>query len=134
MQCATNQTILQLNTRLAELEARAADSWTPERCAEEGGVAVSVLLLLQAGLVLARVGKLQVSKLSQHSVTIHVVGWRRFQAWRVDGVAESPQQQAGQLVLASGVVTSWLQREAARCGQQQLAATLEVSRAEEVST
>ena len=134
MQCATNFTILQLNARLAELEAKAADTWTPERCAEEGGVAVTVLLLLQAGLVLARVGKLQVSKLSQHLFTIHVVGWRRFQAWRAAGVVETPQQQAGQLVLASGVVTSWLLREAARCGRRELADTLEVSRAEEVST
>ena len=134
MQCATNYTIVRLNTRLAELEARAAETWTPERCAEEGGVAVTVLLLLQAGLVLGRVGKKQVGNLSQLSVTIHVVVWKRFQAWRAAGVVETAQQQAGQLVLASGVVTGWLQREAARCGQQELARTLEVSRTEEVST
>ena len=132
MQCATNTTVSQLNFRLAELEMEAAESWTPGRCVEEGSVAISALLVVQAAAVLLRLGKFVVSELCQPTITVHVAGWRRWQAWRQDGVAETPEHQAGQLVLASGVVTSWLEREAARCGQRVLADSLQVSRAWEI--
>ena len=132
MQCATNSTVSQLNFRLAELEMEAAESWTPARCVEEGSVAVSALLVVQVTIVLIRLGKFRVSRLGQQTVTIHVAGWRRWQAWRLEGVAVTPEHQAAQLVLASGVVTSWLEREAARCGQRVLADSLQVSRAWEV--
>ena len=132
MQCATNSTVSQLNFRLAELEMEAAESWTPARCVEEGSVAVSALLVVQVTVVLFRLGKFRVSRLGQQTITIHVAGWRRWQAWRLEGVAVTPEHQAAQLVLASGVVTSWLEREAARCGQRVLADSLQVSRAWEI--
>ena len=132
MQCATNSTVLQLNTKMAELEARAAETWTPAQCVEEGSVAVSALLVVQVTIVLIRLGKFRVSRLGQQTITIHVAGWRRWQAWRLEGVAVTPEHQAAQLVLASGVVTSWLEREAARSGQRALADSLQVSRAWEI--
>ena len=61
MQCSTNATIEALNIRLAELEARAAATWTPSVCREEAGVAITVLLLIQVAAVVVRFGKCKLS-------------------------------------------------------------------------